>query len=278
MRHPDIELLTQFALDDPLALDAATLVHITDCAECRHEIEQVQRVVDATLAIGGRSDLRTLLTPSPAVWDRIVEELDADEAAPSRTPVEVDLSAVPILPTPEPVVDEPSWLFSSSDGDDGGASTEPRTYSESPPRRTAALQLLAAAVVGVIVGAGFTWVLSDNGGDEPPVTDVATSVLQPVNGHTGTGEVSLSGSTNKTVTVNFDASDADGGFIEVWLLDPKTNGMIALGVLDGPTGEFALPKNVNLGRYSNIDISVEPFDGDPLHSADSLARGPLPQT
>lgn len=64
-------------------------------------------------------------------------------------------------------------------------------------------------------------------------------------------------------------------FVQAWLLDPRNNDMIALGVMGGSTETFSLPKGVDLEDYSSVDISLEPFDGDPQHSAVSLARGAL---
>ena len=52
--------------------------------------------------------------------------------------------------------------------------------------------------------------------------------------------------------------------------------MVALGVIDGTRGVFTVPASLNLTRYSEVDVSREPFDGDPAHSTVSLARGPVP--
>src|SRR5215207_1316078 len=88
MNHPDIELLTQFALDDPLALDAATLVHISDCEHCMSEVQQVQRVVAA------------------------VDALETPAEQPAREVAEA-------VPAPRTTVDdaERGWLFGNHGGD-----------------------------------------------------------------------------------------------------------------------------------------------------------------
>jgi hypothetical protein len=36
-----------------------------------------------------------------------------------------------------------------------------------------------------------------------------------------------------------------------------------------------IPESVDLARYSVVDISAEPVDGDPTHSGDSIVRGAL---
>ena len=73
-------------------------------------------------------------------------------------------------------------------------------------------------------------------------------------------------------------SDLDGGpgFVEVWLLDAETGGMVSLGVLDGDHGSWAVPADLDLSAYDQVDVSREPYDGDPAHSQVSLARGRLP--
>src|SRR5262245_28029858 len=120
MEHPDEEVLTQFALDDPLALDAATLVHISDCDRCTHEIQEIQRVVDGALAAGGRPDLRTLVAPPPSVWERVLVEVGGRESAISE--LATGPSVVQTAPehneleqlapaTAADSIDEPVWLF-----------------------------------------------------------------------------------------------------------------------------------------------------------------------
>ena len=61
----------------------------------------------------------------------------------------------------------------------------------------------------------------------------------------------------------------------MWLLDPDTGDLISLGVLNGTASDFELPDGLDLRDYPTIDVSREPLDGDPAHSADSIARGEL---
>jgi hypothetical protein len=272
MNHPDIEMLTQFALDDPLALDAATLVHITDCDQCTHEIDQIQRVVDATLVIGGRSDLRTLTAPPPAVWDRILAELDGPMAA---DPTSVTESPPVGLHRGEPI--EQAWLFAPES--EAAVPLHAATlYVESPSRPSTAWRMLAAALVGLVLGIGATWVITRGSGDATTASGPSgSSTLQGIDGNTGTGEVRLTDtSQGPELTVDFDPGDTSTGFVQVWLLDADTGGMVSLGVLDGTTGTFAVPSRLDLTNYNQVDVSLEPFDGDPAHSKDSLARGPVP--
>jgi hypothetical protein len=284
MEHPDIEVLTQFALDDPLALDAATLVHITDCEQCTMEIEQIQRVVDATLVVGGRPDLRTLSVPPPEVWDNIVAAIDQADGDQLGT----TSAGRPVLtvadPAPEPSPAEQGWLFAEHPDDAENHDGDPPRPGgrlgdlEPPANRSIVWQLLAAAVVGVVLGAGVVWALSDRtDGSGTSGDTIASSTLNGFDGHDASGQLELvQTSSGQQLNVDLVTSEDGKGFVQVWLLNPTTNGMVALGVLDDDTGTFNIPRGLDLKKYNQVDVSLEPFDGDPAHSATSLARGPLP--
>ncbi len=52
--------------------------------------------------------------------------------------------------------------------------------------------------------------------------------------------------------------------------------MISLGALTaGSQGRFTIPAGTDLSVYTIVDVSVEPLDGDPAHSKESLLRGTL---
>jgi anti-sigma-K factor RskA len=83
---------------------------------------------------------------------------------------------------------------------------------------------------------------------------------------------------SKTLSVKLTQLEGGGGtgFHEVWLADAQAQRMVALGVLEGTSGTFAVPDGVSLQAYPLVDISLEPYDGDPAHSATSVARGLFP--
>ena len=67
------------------------------------------------------------------------------------------------------------------------------------------------------------------------------------------------------------------GFYEVWLINQDGKRMVSLGVLDPATGgTFQVPSNLTGQGYRIVDISLEPDDGNPEHSHDSVVRGTLP--
>jgi anti-sigma-K factor RskA len=53
--------------------------------------------------------------------------------------------------------------------------------------------------------------------------------------------------------------------------------MVSLGVLDPRAGgTFQIPAGATTQGYRIVDISLEPDDGNPEHSHDSIIRGTLP--
>jgi hypothetical protein len=70
---------------------------------------------------------------------------------------------------------------------------------------------------------------------------------------------------------------SDGVVYEVWLLTEDAGALQSLGLTTG-RDRFVVPADVDLDRYSIVDVSREPLDGNAAHSGDSLARGPLRDT
>ena len=137
--------------------------------------------------------------------------------------------------------------------------------------------LAAAAAVGIVGGVGATLAvqqLGDGGGDEV----VARAELEPLPAWEATGdaEVIVQPDGSRQLRVDLElASDQPDGFREVWLLTPDVSRMVSLGELDGNTGTVPIPSWVDLDDYAVVDVSLEPFDGQPAHSGDSIVRGPL---
>lgn len=64
-------------------------------------------------------------------------------------------------------------------------------------------------------------------------------------------------------------------FYEIWLFDPPSGRMLAVGVLPpNGKGTYSLPPTVEQG-YTAVEISLQPNNGSPLHSKLSVLRGPL---
>jgi hypothetical protein len=108
-------------------------------------------------------------------------------------------------------------------------------------------------------------------------TLVAQAALEPLRDVKEPGAASVQQIDGREV-LNVQASGlpATNGFYEVWLLAPDSSNMISVGMLDATQGgQFPLPAGIDLTAFPIVDISLEQFDGDVTHSADSILRGTL---
>ena len=69
--------------------------------------------------------------------------------------------------------------------------------------------------------------------------------------------------------------DPAQGFYEVWLISPDVTHMVSVGVLQGTTGDFALPQGIDLRQYPLVDISIQTYADNGAHSGKSVLRGTL---
>ena len=68
--------------------------------------------------------------------------------------------------------------------------------------------------------------------------------------------------------------DAGDGYLELWLIDPTVSRLVSLGPLRAD-GIYDVPAGVDPAQFPIVDVSVEPVDGNPTHSGDSVLRGQL---
>ncbi|MEO8107171.1 MAG: anti-sigma factor, partial [Actinomycetes bacterium] len=108
----------------------------------------------------------------------------------------------------------------------------------------------------------------------PPVIASASLAALPQHQGGGTAEIIETDAGAELIVDASDLSSGDG-FYEVWLIDPATSQMIGLGALIDNSGRFPIPDGLDLSRYTLVDVSLEPLDGDPVHSTDSVVRGEL---
>jgi anti-sigma-K factor RskA len=135
---------------------------------------------------------------------------------------------------------------------------------------------IAAAVV-VVAGIGAVAVATRDD-DTTKVTDVAlaNTDLDP-RGASSQGTATLVRLDNGGYALDVDVTglpaEADD-YYELWVIDTNVEGMVSLGPLHG-NGRYDLPPNVDPAAYPVVDISIEPLDGKPTHSGDSILRGIL---
>ena len=194
--------------------------------------------LSSTVSTARRADLDLPPAPPAVVWQRIVSELGLPADAPS-------------VPAPR-------------------SGEAPALRAGLPWRRPL---LAAAAALVVVAGAGALVLgLRDAGGPE------VTTPLVALGQVSASGQVVLSDREDpRSLLVETSGLPRPDGSYEVWLLDLADDRLVPLGVLDDSgSGRLDVPEGVRVSEYPVVDVSLEPDDGDPAHSGDSVLRGDLP--
>ena len=242
--HLEPEVLAEYALGDRVTLDTDAHGHLAGCELCRTEVEELRRLSDLGHELG--PDDRLEPAP-PQVWDRIVEELQ--------------------LPGQRASYPE-------------AAATGERAWPPDGRRRGRTRLVLVgaiAAAIGVIAGVLGARVLG-NDDVTPQQQPLASTRLDPLAGKTGDGTADLLRvGTDTELRVGVSGLATPQGFYELWLINTDGKRMVSLGVLDPRTGgTFLVPADLTAQGYRIVDVSLEPYDGKPQHSTDSVIRGTLP--
>ncbi|MGO8885632.1 MAG: anti-sigma factor domain-containing protein [Streptosporangiaceae bacterium] len=289
MSHLDPELLALIALGEPAASAAD---HLSGCADCQAEMRKLAAVV----AVARRQDaIEPLEAPPPELWTRIAAAAGVDPAvAPQLSRPAANGSAPGDALTPgRPAPDGPADRHADTDAQvapdraagaraPGGPGPQAGPAGHRPWWRRRPLAAAAAgALAGLIIGAGGAVAVHQLGTQQPAASVVAKIALRPLpqfpqwKDASGTA-VMESASGGRVLSVRLHAR-RPSGFYEVWLLARNGVSMISLGDL-GPdgTGAFSLPPGVDLANYSRIDVSLQQFNGSPVHSRISVVRGSLP--
>lgn len=206
-------------------------------------------------------------------------------AAGSATPV---TPPTPLRPRAEGTAARSGAAGSGAAGSAGAVGSTGSGSPRSPWTGTGARRWVAmAAAAGIVVGAAAVWagynVLGQGpqAGPSPSPTApqpvvIAQAPLQPLASYTSTGKALVEKLPDGSRQLVVQLSDGQiSGFREVWVISPDLSKLVSLGVLDGEPGVFALPAGLDLADYPIVDVSNEPFDGNPAHSSDSIARGEL---
>ncbi|MCQ1953094.1 anti-sigma factor [Arthrobacter sp. zg-Y238] len=270
MQHLPPEALALCALGEAGPEDTA---HLDNCTECAAEVSALQRVVTA-----GRTPPvpEGLPRPPSSVWESIHDRLglgeavraDPYDAAPSDEAVQAsslsDKNAeTGTAPSPPPVQSSPS-----------GATPVPLDAVRKRRERRRLPQVLGAAAAAVVLAAAGIWGISRILTDRSEVIAAVELAPLPAYSETGRAEVDQRSDGGRDLVVTASGSDAQG-FREVWLIAPDVQRMVSLGTMEGTEGRFTIPANLDLDEYPIVDISDEPFDGNPTHSGDSILRGVL---
>ena len=219
--------------------------HLAGCAHCQSELDQLRAVV--TTARSVQPDDYPV-TPPPSVWEGVVAELGLATGGGPGAGVAAEYSPVAGVPVPA-----------------------------ARNRRRSVLLALAAGVIGLLIGIGATAVVTAGDDDLPVVASTELTVLAD-DSSGGDAEVVREGA-GRVLELDVPTLTPDSkGFYEVWLLDKDAKRLVSIGLLDlsqGTTARFPIPDDVDLATYPVVDVSVEPADGNPAHSGDSVVRGTL---
>jgi Anti-sigma-K factor rskA len=240
MQHLDPEVLSLFALDEPV--DAGSISHLRSCPECAAEYAALRRAVNA---VRTTPDASSLESPGPNVWEGIHRKLGLSDAVASD-PLG-PANAEPAEPQPATGSNNVSWL------------RRPVTW-------------LAAAAAAVVITTGVVVAVNQTVAPVP----LASARLEPLEQFSATGSATVTeaGDGTRTIEVQLDKTEARG-YQEVWLIAPDLSRLVSLGIMNSSSGRFDVPAGLDLSGYPIVDVSDEPLDGNPAHSSVSIVRGTL---
>ncbi|WP_084101612.1 anti-sigma factor [Demequina sp. NBRC 110051] len=239
MSHLDDDALAAIAIGDGIPAD---LEHATTCEQCAAELATFTALTERLGAMGPG----VLTQPPAGVWDAIAAGVS----------------------TPEPRDDLAARRAARED-----VARADSTRERSGPRWWA---LGAAAAAGVVIGG--VGVAALGGGGEDVRTVLASSALTDLATEQPAGEATVEVLDDGERVLVIDTSEVaqpENAYLEVWLIDEQIEGMVSLGHLTGEHTVFTLPEGVDIAQFPIVDISVEPVDGIPTHSGESITRGVL---
>jgi len=143
-------------------------------------------------------------------------------------------------------------------------------------RRSRLVVVLASAAAVFTLGVlGAVGVLTHHH-PSPVVAQASLQPLQAPSAATGLVTVLAEGTTRHMIVRTRDlAGLSSQKFYEVWLLDPATQKMLAVGVLPpSGNGDYEVTAGLMAG-YSAVDVSLQSDDGNPAHSPTSVLRALL---
>lgn len=252
MEHLDPEAAALVALGEPLT-DPAVIDHVERCASCRAEVEALASTVSVARSSIGEPGLQS---PPARVWQAVVAELRLSPDLEAPMPSSLDTPAV--VTTSPPVVH-----------------LDAVRNRRAGIRRLIATVAASAAAAAIVAGGVLWWGASEPRDPGQLIASAELAALPDWPGAAGQATVAQRTDGERVVQVSLDTEVDDGVVREVWLLTESEDGLISLGLLTGSSGEFVVPVSVDLDRFSVVDISAEPVDGDPTHSGDSIVRGAL---
>ena len=236
MAHVDDDILSLVALGEPVPVDVDA--HLASCPVCHERAAELREVVDLGRTLS--DDDRRPGPPPAALWDRIAEAIaDAPEA-------------------------------------DATVRTLPVRASDASRRPATGRIVSMVAVAAALVALGVLALVALAGDDT--VSVVETAALEPLEGSraTGSAELVVDGERRELRVDTTGLTPRSGDYYELWLLDDDVTQLVSLGPVDPDRpGTFRVPPGLDVSKLRVVDVSVEPLDGVPTHSGESVLRGTL---
>jgi anti-sigma-K factor RskA len=135
------------------------------------------------------------------------------------------------------------------------------------PTRWAPWAVAAAIVLSAVIAAAVLLPLT---GSEV----VATASLEPLADVAAAHAELVIDDAERSLEIDTLHLPPIDGYYELWLMTREGDGLVSLGPV-GTRVRAAVPAAIDIGRFSVVDISREPSDGNPAHSTDSVLRGQL---
>ncbi len=246
MSHLDDDVLAAVAIGDASAADES---HLRECPTCAAELQDLQDLMQAMSASG---PVQALETPPARVWEAISAQVANDQT---------------IAPDANGQTTSPGATRQLGGTDE---------LAGRRAKRSSTWTMLSAAAAGVVIGGvAVAGLLSSGPAEQGQIvasallTDLATE--QPA----GDAVIQTRSDGTQVLVIDADAPEVDDAYLEVWLIDESIEGMVSLGHLTQGSGEFEIPAGFDVAGFPIVDISVEPFDGVPTHSGESVTRGVL---
>jgi len=156
------------------------------------------------------------------------------------------------------------------------ASQESLARQQSRPWFSSSRLLSIAAATLVMVGVAVAVVAYSN--DDPQDFELASAMLTDEGLPVATNETADAAVVCEAdqcfVQLELTAlPDAGADNLELWVINGDVTDMHSLGNVDTSDGRFPLPEGVTTDGFPIVDISIEPDDGDPTHSGQSVLRG-----
>jgi anti-sigma-K factor RskA len=146
-------------------------------------------------------------------------------------------------------------------------------------RRVLTLRPLVAAGLALLllaIGVGAGRLLGEGGGPDRGRV-LALDAVEPAGGSAhGTATILAHGGRARFIVRGLKPS-ANGGFYELWLMN-SADDLVSLGSFRVPASgkaDVTVPLPADPDGFAALDISAEPADGNPAHSASSVLRAPL---